>query len=229
MTERKQNEAKKAREDKRQKRGLSEKAARPKQLDNLSEAPLTIEEIIVVEGKDDTRRLQEVLDVDTIETIGSAINDEILDQISHAQETRGVIVFTDPDFSGEKIRKTIMEVVPDAKHAFLSRGQAAPSRSKGSLGVEHASDEAILEALRKVVTPTSALEAVAEPEIPRQTLMEYGLIAGTGAKIRREKLGDLLRIGYTNSKQLEKRLKMFRITEAELAAAMEQVKQELGE
>lgn len=229
MTERKQNEVKKAREDKRQKQGLSEKAARLKQVDNLSEAPLTIEEIIVVEGKDDTRRLQEVLDVDTIETIGSAINDEILDQISHAQETRGVIVFTDPDFSGEKIRKTIMEVVPDAKHAFLSRGQAAPSRSKGSLGVEHASDEAILEALRKVVTPTSALEAVAEPEIPRQTLMEYGLIAGTGAKIRREKLGDLLRIGYTNSKQLEKRLKMFRITEAELATAMEQVKQGLGE
>lgn len=229
MTERKQNEVKKAREDKRQKQGLSEKTARLKQVDNLSEAPLTIEEIIVVEGKDDTRRLQEVLDVDTIETIGSAINDEILDQISHAQETRGVIVFTDPDFSGEKIRKTIMEVVPDAKHAFLSRGQAAPSRSKGSLGVEHASDEAILEALRKVVTPTSALEAVAEPEIPRQTLMEYGLIAGTGAKIRREKLGDLLRIGYTNSKQLEKRLRMFRITEAELATAMEQVKQELGE
>ena len=229
MTERKQNEVKKAREDKCQKQGLSEKVPRLKQLDNLSEAPLTIEEIIVVEGKDDTRRLQEVLDVDTIETIGSAINDEILDQISHAQETRGVIVFTDPDFSGEKIRKTIMEVVPDAKHAFLSRGQAAPSRSKGSLGVEHASDEAILEALRKVVTPTSALEAVAEPEIPRQTWMEYGLIAGTGAKIRREKLGDLLRIGYTNSKQLEKRLKMFRITEAELAAAMEQVKQELGE
>ena len=38
-----------------------------------------IEEIIVVEGKDDTRRLQEVFDVDTIETIGSAIDDTILD------------------------------------------------------------------------------------------------------------------------------------------------------
>lgn len=229
MTAGKQHEAKKARRDKRQKQGLSEKVPRPNRLANLSQEPLTIEEIIVVEGKDDTRRLQEVLDVDTIETIGSAINDDILEQISHAQETRGVIVFTDPDFSGEKIRKTIMEAVPDAKHAFLSRSQAAPSRSKGSLGVEHASDEAILEALRKVVTPTSALEAVAEPEIPRQTLLEYGLIAGTGAKIRREKLGNLLRIGYTNSKQLEKRLKMFRITPAELAQAMIQVEQELGD
>ena len=75
MTAGKQNEGKKARQDKRQKQGLSEKAARLKQVDNLSEPPLTIEEIIVVEGKDDTRRLQEVLDVDTIETIGSAIND----------------------------------------------------------------------------------------------------------------------------------------------------------
>lgn len=51
-----------------------------------------IEEIIVVEGKDDTRRLQEVFDVDTIETIGSAIDETILSQIEHAQETRGVIV-----------------------------------------------------------------------------------------------------------------------------------------
>ena len=182
----------------------------------------TVEEIIVVEGKDDTRRLQEVLPVDTIETIGSAINDEILAQISNAQETRGVIVFTDPDFSGEKIRKRIMEEVPDAKHAFLSRDQAAPSRSKGSLGVEHASDEAILEALQKVVTPVR-IEDEKLPKIPRQTLMEYGLIAGNGAKARREKLGNLLRIGYTNSKQLEKRLGMFRITPEELAQAMEQV------
>ena len=46
---------------------------------------LKIQEIVVVEGKDDTRRLQEVVDVDTIETIGSAINDEILMQIEHAQ------------------------------------------------------------------------------------------------------------------------------------------------
>lgn len=185
----------------------------------------SIEEIIVVEGKDDTRRLQEVLPVDTIETIGSAINEEILEQIQHAQETRGVIIFTDPDFSGEKIRKTIMEVVPDAKHAFLSRGQAAPGNHRGSLGVEHASNQAILEALKKVVTPLTQEEEAATgyAKIARQTLMQYGLIAGAGAKLRREKLGDILRIGYTNSKQLEKRLTMFRITEEELAEAMAQV------
>lgn len=186
---------------------------------------LKIEEVIVVEGKDDTRRIQEVVEADTIETIGSAINEAILEQIEHAQETRGVIVFTDPDFSGEKIRKTIIEHVPDAKHAFLSRRLATPKKRGSSLGVEHASDEAILEALKKVVTP-----GVTEDDyqsISRQQLMEFGLIAGSRSKERREQLGDILRIGYTNSKQLEKRLKMFRITEEELKEAMKQVEESI--
>ncbi len=180
-------------------------------------------EIVVVEGKDDTRRLQEVVDVDTIETIGSAINEDILARIAHAQETRGVIVFTDPDYSGEKIRKTIMADIPDAKHAFLPRAQAVPKRKEMSLGVEHASDEAILAALHKVVTPVLT-EDDYQP-IDRQVLMRYGLLAGPQAKHRREVLGDELRIGYTNGKQLEKRLAMFRIDEQTLADAMKQVEE----
>ena len=164
---------------------------------------LKIQEIIVVEGKDDTRRLQEVVDADTIETIGSAINEDILMQIEHAQET-------------------IMEVVPQAKHAFLPRKQARP-RKQGSLGVEHASDEAILEALKKVVTPAEKKETT---EITRQILVAHGLIAGAKAKEKREKLGDELRIGYTNGKQLEKRLKMFRITPEEFVQAMKKVEEQ---
>ncbi|MGM0214794.1 ribonuclease M5 [Enterococcus sp. AZ109] len=184
----------------------------------------SIEEIIVVEGKDDTKRLKEVFgEVDTIETRGSAINEEILEQIEHAQDTRGVIVFTDPDFSGEKIRKTIMAEIPEAKHAFLSRRMATPAKRGASLGVEHASDEAIIEALKQVVTPKQTKSTT----IPRQTLMEYGLIAGAQAREKRERLGEELRIGYTNAKQLEKRLAMFRITEEELHAAMKKVEETL--
>ena len=81
---------------------------------------MKIQEIIVVEGKDDTRRLREVVDADTIETIGSAINEEILMQIEHAQETRGVIVFTDPDFSGEKIRKNHYGSCSSGKTCFFA-------------------------------------------------------------------------------------------------------------
>lgn len=181
-----------------------------------------IKEVIVVEGKDDTRRLKEVLEVDTIETIGSAINATILAQIKHAQETRGVIIFTDPDYSGEQIRKKIMAVVPEAKHAFLPRYAAVPSKKQGSLGVEHANDMAILEALNQVVTAKN--ESDNYQEIPRELLINYGLIGAKQSKELREKLGDELRIGYTNSKQLMKRLKMFRITKKELETAIEKIK-----
>lgn len=184
-----------------------------------------IEEIIVVEGKDDTKRIQEVVEADTIETIGSAINDEILAQIEHAQEIRGVIVFTDPDFAGEKIRKIIMEAVPDAKHAFLPRAQAQGKKKHRSLGVEHASDDAIIEALERVVAPVDT--QTAQAAISRQELMALGLLAGSGSKERREKIGDELRIGYTNGKQLQKRLTMFRITKEELLAALEKVEEKI--
>ena len=71
---------------------------------------MKIKEIIVVEGKDDTAAIKKAVDADTIETNGSAINDRVqFNKIRLAQETRGVIIFTDPDFPGEKIRKTIAE------------------------------------------------------------------------------------------------------------------------
>lgn len=181
---------------------------------------IVIQEVVVVEGKDDTKRLKEVVDVDTIETIGSAINEDILERIAHAQEIRGVIVLTDPDFPGEKIRKTISRFVPEAKHAFISREEGAPNKKGASLGVEHASDSAILEALKNVMTPQLNQTVL---EIPTATLMSYGLIAGSGSKKKRELLGDYLRIGYTNSKQLVKRLKMFEITEEELRDAMREI------
>ncbi|RHH68707.1 MULTISPECIES: ribonuclease M5 [Vagococcus] len=179
-----------------------------------------ISEIVVVEGKDDTKRLQQVLDVDTIETNGSALNNETLDKIKHAQRVRGVIVFTDPDFPGEKIRKQIMVVVPDAKHAFISREKGAPKKKHGSLGVEHASNEAIIQALKDVSTPTT--ESF-ESEIAIEDLIQFGLIAGNGSRVRREKLGEKLNIGYTNGKQLKKRLSMFQISKETFLVAMKEI------
>ena len=89
-------------------------------------------EVIVVEGRDDTRRLKEVYpEVETIETNGSAINQEVLDRIKVLQEQRGVIVFTDPDFPGNKIRQAVMQYVPDCKHAHLQKGDAIAKNGRG--------------------------------------------------------------------------------------------------
>jgi ribonuclease M5 len=185
------------------------------------EENMKIKEIIVVEGRDDTTAIKRAVDADTIETNGSAIGDSVIEQIRLAQKTRGVIIFTDPDFPGEKIRKTVAEQVPGCKHAFITKPEARPKNGKG-IGVEHASIEAIRNALKEVKEEMTDTD----PIIDKDDLMAAGLIGGPKAKERREKLGVLLKIGYTNGKQLEKRLHMFQITKQTFAQAIEEIVRE---
>ncbi|MEY8435828.1 ribonuclease M5 [Streptococcus hyointestinalis] len=178
-----------------------------------------IYEVVVVEGKDDTANLKRFYEVDTYETRGSAISDEDLARIDRLNNLRGVIVFTDPDYNGERIRKIIMQAVPTAKHAFLNRGEAVPkSKTKGhSLGVEHASYEDLEKALSSVMGYYDDEEVF---DITASDLMRLGLTMRTDSRQRREYLGEELRIGYTNGKQLLKRLRLFGVTLAEVEAVM---------
>ncbi|KRM84596.1 ribonuclease M5 [Liquorilactobacillus vini] len=180
-----------------------------------------IKEVIVVEGKDDTKRIKLAVKADTLETNGSAISPSCLQQIALLQKRRGVIVFTDPDFSGEKIRQTIAQQVPGVKHAFLTKQQAIPGK-KGSLGVEHASVTAIRQALANVYTERPA----AQPLITRSMLQQAHLTAGYAAKSRRARLGEILQIGYTNGKRLYERLNLFQITPEKFQTAVAQLDQE---
>lgn len=182
---------------------------------------MKIKEIIVVEGKDDTTAIKRAVDADTIETNGSAVNMETIEKIQLAQKTRGVIIFTDPDYPGQKIRQTIAKHVPECKHAFIPKEVAIHKHGKG-VGVEHASPEEIRRALKDAhLTTEETVEVITQDD-----LMVAGLIGGHRAKERREKLGKLLKIGYTNGKQLHKRLQMFQITEATFAEAISMIQQE---
>ena len=184
---------------------------------------LNIEEIIVVEGKDDTTAIKRAVQADTIETNGSAISSETIRRIKLAQEVRGVIVFTDPDYPGRRIRAIIEEQIPGIKHAFLSKEKAIAKNGK-SLGIEHASDEDIRACLKNVYTPKK--EQVKWEEVMLSDLIEARLIGHPDAKKRRDRLGNLLLIGYTNGKQLQKRLYMFQIERKQFQIAVEQLDQE---
>lgn len=173
-------------------------------------------EVIVVEGRDDTRRLKEVFGaIETYETGGSALNNKKLLQIKTLQKNRGVIVFTDPDFPGLKIRNAIIKVVPDAKHAYLDKADARPASGKG-LGVEHASPEVIKAALAGAMTPT---ENKVE-HINQTFLTGLDLVGHVSSKQKRELLAKKLGIGYVNGKQLKNRLNMFGITKEQVLQAL---------
>ncbi|MDS9473302.1 ribonuclease M5 [Sporosarcina pasteurii] len=173
---------------------------------------MNIKEIIVVEGKSDTVAVKRATNADTIETNGSAINEETLSRIQHAAETRGVIVFTDPDYPGRRIRAIIEERIPTVKHAFLEKKKTIAKNGKG-LGIEHATDDDIRQAIQSVYT----VEEQPAVEIPLIDLMAARLVGHPDARKRRERLSELLHIGQVNGKGLKKRLEMFRITPEQLA------------
>lgn len=183
---------------------------------------VNIQEVIIVEGKDDTVAVKRATGADTIETNGSAVSVRTLEQIAHALEKRGVIVFTDPDYPGKRIRAIIEEHVPGVKHAFLEKKKTLAPNGKG-LGIEHATDEDIREALAAVYTRRDVSTAW-QPTVA--DLLKHRLTAHPAARLRRERLGELLKIGYTNAKGLQKRLRMFGITAQQFEETVRTIDQE---
>jgi len=160
-----------------------------------------IKEVIVVEGKTDTAVLKSLFDVDTIETHGLALSDQTLEMIKTMAESRGVIILTDPDYPGSKIRRMIVEAVPLAKHAFVAKQDAIGEKK---LGIAEAKREAIVKAVEEAVTFVKSQESLSWEEF-----IDLGIF---GDKKKRLKVYEVFHLGYGNAKTLYKRLNMAGIT-----------------
>ena len=174
-----------------------------------------IKETIIVEGRDDTAAINRAVDALTIETHGFGMPDSIWPQIDKAYSQQGIIVFTDPDYAGEKIRRKIAERYPGCRQAFLPKGKALKN---GNVGVENARPEDIIEALEKAHCTCGAREG----DFTEEDLLQWELAGGPRARARREKLGNLLSIGYGNSKSFLRKLNQFQISREEF---LEKVKE----
>jgi ribonuclease M5 len=178
---------------------------------------MKMREVIVVEGRDDTVAVRRAVEADTIETGGSAIGEEVYAQIELAQARRGVIILTDPDHAGERIRRLVAARVPGCRHAFVEAAQAV---KKGKIGVEYATPDVIRDALVHVRSEGAWVDQSDEQAVRIEHLLQTNLINHPQAHLRRLLIGQALRIGCTNGKQMVKRLNMFGITAAELLAAV---------
>ena len=102
-----------------------------------------INEIVVVEGKTDSQLLKELYDVDTIETHGLGLDDKTLELIKEASKTRGVIVLTDPDYPGLRIRNqvaTTYSFLPDNCFTAFAFKSAHASSEQGLLSFLYSSE-----------------------------------------------------------------------------------------
>jgi len=171
-----------------------------------------IKETIVVEGKDDIANVKRAVDCEIIATNGLAFGKDLIGRLEKINDRTGIIILTDPDHAGKKIREKIARHIPDAKHAYIDRKLAI---KKGDLGVENADPDALNNAKAETVEKRD--------EFVMADLVNNGLSVGKGAKENREKLGNILGIGYYNSKQLLSKLNSFGISREEFEKAVEKL------
>lgn len=167
-----------------------------------------IDEVIIVEGKDDESAVKNAVDAETLITHGYAINENVWLLIEKANKGPGIIVFTDPDYAGDLIRKRIEKRFPEAKHAYLPREEATKA---GDIGIENAAAESIIEALSMARCKT----AETDNPFTIDDLIYFDLSGSKQSKSRRDKLGKALGIGYGNTRTFLSRLNHYGITREE--------------
>lgn len=185
------------------------------------EDKLSINEAIVVEGRDDIDAVAKACDALIIATHGFGITSETWGLIEKAYEEKGIIILTDPDYSGEEIRRKLMAKFPKALHAYLPKSEAIKD---DDIGVENAAPDAIRLALTKVHGIT---ESAKQENIYMQDLNKLELIGGQKAAVLREHVGAELGIGYGNGKSFLKKLNGFGISIQDLEAALIKVKERI--
>ncbi len=163
---------------------------------------MKIKELIVVEGKTDLTFLKSFLDADIVITNGSEVSHETLEYIKEANKHQGVIILTDPDYPGLRIRNIITEYIGDCKHAYVERSKAIKGKK---LGVAEASKQEIIRALQNVVT----YKKQNTTNIKESDLYDLGLIGKKDSKEKRNKVCEYYHLGWCNAKTFLKRVNMF--------------------
>ena len=179
-------------------------------------------DIIVVEGLHDEIKIKSVYpDAFCVITNGSEISDETLKYIKKLSESHGIIIFTDPDSPGERIRSEVLRVVPDAKCAFIHKRDAI-SHNKKKVGVEHATKEMIKLSLEPIYNK----ENKKSNNITNNDLFMLGLNGSKSSAKLREIISDKLNIGRPNNKSFLKRINQIGLTLIELRELLCQIKSE---
>lgn len=179
---------------------------------------MKIKEVIVVEGKDDVSAVKRAVKGEFITTSGMGITEDILLEIERAAKRCGVVILTDPDFPGEKIRTIINQRVKNCKQAYLTQKEAR-CKNTGKIGVEYAKPEVI----KKALLGAKVEQSQSSPGYTMEDLYNWGLTGSSFGGKRRILLGEKLGIGYTNAKQFLRRLNSYNISKGEVETALKEM------
>ncbi len=156
-----------------------------------------VKETIIVEGTYDKIKLSGFIDGIILTTSGFAVfkNGALRESIKELAERTGIVILTDSDAAGFKIRNFIKQSVPEKyiKHAYIPDISGKEKRKRepgkeGLLGVEGMSEEIIIDALKKAGCTIDGSSAApkADRAVTKADLMKYGL-AGSGSSAEKRR------------------------------------------
>ena len=164
---------------------------------------LHIEEVIVVEGKYDKERLKSITDAPIICTHGFELyrSNRIINSIKTMASSRGVIVLTDSDRAGFRIRNYIKQCLGesvDVKHAYIPQLKGKEKRKEkagadGILGVEGMSEKMLEEILIKVANAKDSEHTNLKP-VDKATFYADGFSGKPDSAEKRNKLAKLMNL-----------------------------------
>ncbi len=181
---------------------------------------IKIDGIVVVEGRDDKTVVSQVINPDRIYILNgmSGANQKKIDDLKRLGKNNKIYILTDPDFAGKKIREKICKNIPSAINLYANKFLAT---KKGNIGVENLSKDDIVDIFRNIHEVKKDKDEI----FSINDLISNGLMAGSDSRVKRELLGDILAIGYCNSKKLLKLLNTLNISREEFENAIKLTKE----
>ena len=156
---------------------------------------IKLEQAVIVEGKYDKIKLTSIIDGVIIVTNGFGIfkDKEKLELIRYYAKKTGIIILTDSDNAGRKIRGYIKGAIKKGSivnvhipDIFGKEKRKTKPSAEGKLGVEGIDARIILEAFSKA--GITASERTAPRDITKLTMFELGLSGDNESSILRKKL-----------------------------------------
>ena len=151
---------------------------------------------VIVEGKYDKIRLENIIDALIITTNGFALfkDEEKRQLIKLLAEQNGIVVITDSDSAGRLIRNHLQSFIPSEKikNVYLPQIKGKEKRkshisSEGFLGVEGIEDSVILKALEEFGVTGQHTEKK-KRKITKGDLFEFGLSGGLDSASKRKSI-----------------------------------------
>lgn len=156
-----------------------------------------LKQAVIVEGKYDKIKLSSIVDALIITTDGFSVfkNKEKIALIKRLAEKDGVIVLTDSDSAGFKIRNYIKGCTKNGKITNIyipdifgkEKRKAAPSK-EGKLGVEGIPSQILIEAFEKAGVIIDNDDRKQKEAVTRIRLFDDGLIGQANSDEKRKKL-----------------------------------------